>query len=65
MENAGLSHQEKVAAKAYQIYLAEGCPEGRADEHWARAEREICQHFGPLPVPEELRPKESAGEEFK
>jgi len=63
MENASL--EEKVAARAYQIYLDEGCPEGRALEHWARAQREICQHCGPLPVPDELRPKESAGEEFK
>lgn len=34
------SHEE-IARRAYEIYLAEGRPEGRDLEHWARAEAEL------------------------
>jgi hypothetical protein len=32
---------EEIAARAYAIYLGEGSPEGRAEEHWQRAEAEL------------------------
>ena len=33
------SHEE-VAERAYLIYLKEGCPQGRALEHWLAAENQ-------------------------
>ena len=30
-------HEEQIKQKAYEIWLAEGRPEGRADIHWAMA----------------------------
>ncbi len=33
--------QEKIAERAYQIWLANGCPDGHAQEHWFQAEREL------------------------
>ncbi len=30
-----------VAQRAYEIWQREGCPDGRAMEHWLRAEAEI------------------------
>ena len=31
----------RIRERAYEIWNAQGCPEGRADEHWLTAEREI------------------------
>ena len=39
-ENSAPSHDE-IAAQAYQIYLREGCVEGRDLDHWLRAEAEL------------------------
>lgn len=30
---------QKIAARAYAFWQAEGCPEGRAMEHWLMAEQ--------------------------
>jgi hypothetical protein len=30
--------QERIAALAHEIWLRQGCPEGRALEHWHEAE---------------------------
>jgi hypothetical protein len=30
-----------VAARAYEIWRASGCPEGKSEEHWYAAEREL------------------------
>jgi hypothetical protein len=32
---------EKIAERAYQIWQASGCAEGRQEEHWYQAEREL------------------------
>lgn len=32
---------DAVAERAYLIYLAEGCPDGRHLDHWLRAEAEL------------------------
>ena len=32
---------EEIALRAYTIYIEEGCPEGRSEEHWAQAEAEL------------------------
>jgi len=34
---------ERISERAYQIWVAEGRPHGRHDEHWQRAEREIAE----------------------
>lgn len=36
----------EIARLAYRFYCEEGCPEGRADEHWSRAEREVSGRAG-------------------
>ena len=36
-----LSEHEQVESLAYRLYDDEGKPEGRADQHWARAEQFI------------------------
>lgn len=33
--------EERIRQRAYEIWLAEGQPEGRADENWDIARREI------------------------
>jgi hypothetical protein len=35
-----ISHEE-IASRAQQLWEAEGRPEGKAGEHWSRAESEI------------------------
>jgi hypothetical protein len=40
MTNTTPTHDE-IAAQAYQIYLREGCPEGRDLDHWLQAEIEL------------------------
>jgi Protein of unknown function (DUF2934) len=32
---------EKIAARAYEIWRANGCPQGRDKENWLQAEREL------------------------
>ena len=33
--------EEKIRLRALEIWKEEGCPEGRAREHWEQAEREL------------------------
>lgn len=40
MTNSTPTHDE-IAAHAYQIYLREGCVEGRDMDHWLQAEAEL------------------------
>lgn len=35
------TEQERIADLAYRIYEEEGRPEGRDQEHWARAEHAV------------------------
>jgi|GEM_PF-2978950 len=34
---------DEIAARAYQIWQQQGCPDGREDQHWRQAEREITR----------------------
>jgi hypothetical protein len=44
--------REQVTQLAHQIWLAEGCPQGRDLEHWQRAERQLRQgQQQPAPQP--------------
>lgn len=38
---ADANPEEEIARLAHRYYEEEGRPEGRAEEHWFRAEREI------------------------
>jgi hypothetical protein len=33
--------ERRIRERAHQIWLDEGCPDGRDQEHWSRAEQEI------------------------
>jgi hypothetical protein len=46
---------EMIRTRAYQIWQAEGQPEGRALEHWCRAEAESV-----APAPAELSTRKLA-----
>jgi hypothetical protein len=35
-----VSHEE-IARRAHEIWEQEGCPEGREQEHWLQAERQL------------------------
>lgn len=39
---AGYWHDERVRERAYAIWKAAGCPEGKSHEHWEQAEAEIA-----------------------
>ncbi len=32
---------ERIAIRAYEIWQASGCPDGKHEEHWYAAEREL------------------------
>ena len=40
-------HHETIRQRAHEIWLAEGCPEGRAEAHWHRAEAEVGTQIDP------------------
>ena len=44
IQPSDISHPDHslVAARAYEIWQREGCPDGRAMEHWLRAEVEVA-----------------------
>jgi hypothetical protein len=37
---------ERIAARAYELWQANGCPEGRDAEYWYQAERELRARAG-------------------
>jgi Protein of unknown function (DUF2934) len=39
-----LERQERIRTRAYYLWEKEGRPEGRAPEHWCRAEQETLLH---------------------
>ncbi|MGQ9588859.1 MAG: DUF2934 domain-containing protein [Planctomycetota bacterium] len=43
----GRPSQKDLEEKAYALYLAEGCPHGRAEDNWRMACQELC-----TPAPE-------------
>jgi len=43
---AGNRDRERVAARAYELYLARGAADGQADEDWFNAERELGDNVG-------------------
>lgn len=51
-------NHEDIALAAYQIYLAEGCPEGKELAHWHAAEERLTKN---LTVAEESQREEGEG----
>jgi hypothetical protein len=52
--------EHRIRERAYQIWLDEGCPSGRAQEHWDLAKLAIAQQDGlgaALLSPEESIPR--------
>lgn len=45
------TQEERVRARAYQIWLEEGRPEGRADIHWQRAVESLAAEAIPEIAP--------------
>lgn len=41
MSNSHPQSNDDIARRAYEIYVAEGRPNGREVEHWKQAEKEI------------------------
>lgn len=40
-------HAAKIAARAYQLWVSEGQPHGRAIDHWLQAEAELRVQYAP------------------
>ena len=38
---------QRIQERAYALWVEEGYVDGRADEHWLRAERELSYMAGP------------------
>ena len=43
---SSLDEETEIAVLAYRFYEEEGRPEGKAQEHWSRAEQEIQARTG-------------------
>lgn len=37
---------DRIRTRAYQLWEEEGRPEGKHEDHWQRASREIAESFG-------------------
>ncbi len=46
MRPTGKEIEEWLRERAYEIWEADGRPEGRETEHWQRALRDAAIHFG-------------------
>lgn len=44
-----MNKEQQLRDKAYDIWQSEGCPDGRAEHHWALAESELIGMSGSAP----------------
>jgi Protein of unknown function (DUF2934) len=55
-ESDSFAREERIRAKAYQIWLDEGCPDGRDEAHWDMARELVAVEDNPeagrMPIPE-------------
>jgi hypothetical protein len=51
IEPNGRPSQQDLEERAYAIYLAEGCPHGRAADHWRIACEQSCAPAPKAPPP--------------
>jgi len=42
--------QEEIAARAYELWVQQGCPHGRDQENWFEAERQLLAKRGASPT---------------
>ena len=42
------NREDRIRKRAYQLWQQEGSPEGRPDDHWLQAEREIDHGNGEI-----------------
>lgn len=47
MASADALSEESIRARAYHIWEREGCPDGRADDHWQMARSELAMEANP------------------
>ncbi|MDB5359222.1 MAG: hypothetical protein JWO51_519 [Rhodospirillales bacterium] len=52
------AYEERVRARAHEIWVREGKPDGRAEDHWALAREEVSEEEG---IPNSLKPIEPEG----
>ena len=52
-------HEEQIRQRAYALWDSEGRPEGRDQDYWYRAERQLSEQ-GTLDVSEEMTERQSA-----
>jgi len=41
-QEAEVDQEQKITARAYELWMERGCPIGSPDEDWFRAEQELC-----------------------
>ncbi len=41
--NKAIDSKEKIACRAYELYQQSGCMQGRCNENWAQAERDLSK----------------------
>ena len=41
---------EAVRQRAQVLWLQEGCPEGRSEQHWQQAQHDVLESMHPVPV---------------
>jgi hypothetical protein len=55
-ESDSFAREERIRAKAYQIWLDEGCPNGRDEAHWEMARELVAIEDNPesgrMPIPD-------------
>jgi hypothetical protein len=61
--SAAAACHDEIAARAYELYLQEGCPQGRAEVHWLAAEAQL--RGGSQSGQEPAAPASTTGQEAK
>lgn len=57
-----MDRHEKIERRAFAIWQAEGCPEGRAEEHWHAAEELTAHEEKQMLATGPVRPPADGGE---
>jgi hypothetical protein len=57
-----MDKQAEIAECAYHIWMIQGCPEGKALEHWLQAEAELAAKTDPPPVLVPVKADPAVGE---
>jgi len=58
-------HEDAIRERAHQIWVNEGMPDGRAEEHWLRARWELEKAPGPKAELDELEPEDDKDDDDK